>query len=54
VISGRSANGRTVWIVEKTGQSYAVWQDQQLSQLGVEQAGNNINDLSSHIEMTGD
>ncbi len=33
VVSGRSANGRVVWSVEGTGQTYAAWQDQQLSAL---------------------
>jgi hypothetical protein len=27
VMLGRSANGRTEWKVEGTGQSYAAWQD---------------------------
>ncbi|CAM5528976.1 GIY-YIG nuclease family protein OS=Stutzerimonas stutzeri OX=316 GN=G7024_23870 PE=4 SV=1 [Stutzerimonas stutzeri] len=31
VVSGRSANGRTAWLVEGTGQTYAAWQDQQLN-----------------------
>ncbi|WP_137888386.1 DUF4357 domain-containing protein [Pseudomonas sp. 2FE] len=31
VVSGRSANGRTSWLVEGTGQTYAAWQDQQLN-----------------------
>lgn len=30
VVCGRSANGRTSWVVEGTGLSYAAWQDQQL------------------------
>lgn len=30
VVCGRAANGRTSWLVEGTGQSYAAWQDQQL------------------------
>ena len=30
VVCGRSANGRTSWVVEDTGLSYAAWQDQQL------------------------
>ena len=33
VVSGRNANGRKVWIVEQTGQSYAEWQDAQLTPL---------------------
>ncbi|UQY33524.1 GIY-YIG nuclease family protein [Pseudomonas fulva] len=33
VVCGRSANGRTSWLVEGTGQTYAAWQDQQLSSL---------------------
>ena len=28
---GRSANGRTSWLVEGSGQTYAAWQDQQLN-----------------------
>lgn len=31
VVCGRSANGRTSWVVEGTGQTYATWQDQQLN-----------------------
>jgi hypothetical protein len=30
VVCGRSANGRTAWVVEDTGQTYAAWQEQQL------------------------
>lgn len=30
VVCGRSANGRTSWVVEGTGLSYAAWQEQQL------------------------
>ena len=33
VVSGRSANGRTSWLVQGSRQSYAAWQDQQLSAL---------------------
>ncbi|CAD5203567.1 GIY-YIG nuclease family protein [Pseudomonas sp. FEN] len=31
VVSGRSANGRTSWLVEGTGQSYAAWQEAQVA-----------------------
>lgn len=31
VVSGRSANGRTSWVVEGTGKTYAAWQDAQLN-----------------------
>ena len=31
VVCGRSANGRTSWVGEGTGQTYAAWQDQQLN-----------------------
>ncbi|MFU4998264.1 GIY-YIG nuclease family protein [Pseudomonas paraeruginosa] len=31
VVCGRAANGRTSWVVEGTGQTYAAWQDQQLN-----------------------
>lgn len=31
VVCGRAANGRTSWIVDGTGQTYAAWQDQQLN-----------------------
>jgi hypothetical protein len=31
VVCGRSANGRTSWMVEGTGQSYAAWQSQALN-----------------------
>lgn len=34
VVLGRSANGRTEWVVEGSGQTYAVWQDQQVAGLG--------------------
>lgn len=33
VVSGRSANGRTSWLVEGTGQTYAAWQELQLNGL---------------------
>lgn len=33
VVAGRSSNGRTAWLVDGTGQTYAAWQDQQLSTL---------------------
>jgi hypothetical protein len=33
VVYARNANGRTSWLVEDTGQTYAAWQDQQLSAL---------------------
>ncbi|MDP2245704.1 GIY-YIG nuclease family protein [Pseudomonas sp.] len=36
VVSGRSANGRTSWLVEGTGQTYAAWQDQQLNSVTFE------------------
>ncbi|QWF72020.1 GIY-YIG nuclease family protein [Methylomonas paludis] len=54
VISGRSANGRKVWIVENTAQSYAEWQNQQLSQLGDEQPVNNTNAIVTNLEVTDD
>lgn len=31
VVCGRAANGRTSWMVEGSGQTYAAWQDQQLN-----------------------
>ena len=31
VVTGRATNGRTAWSVEGTGQTYAAWQDQQLT-----------------------
>jgi hypothetical protein len=31
VVCGRAANGRTSWVVEGTGQTYAAWQEQQLN-----------------------
>lgn len=31
VVSGRSTNGRTSWLVEGTGQSYAAWQEAQVA-----------------------
>ncbi|OOC50681.1 GIY-YIG nuclease family protein [Thioalkalivibrio versutus] len=31
IVSGRPANGRTSWCVEGSGQTYAAWQDQQVS-----------------------
>jgi len=33
VVCGRQANGRTAWVVEGSGQTYAGWQDQQLTSL---------------------
>jgi len=33
VVCGRAANGRTSWLVEGTGQTYAAWQDSQLNGL---------------------
>lgn len=36
VVSGRSANGREQWKVEGTGQTYAGWQDQQVSAAATE------------------
>jgi hypothetical protein len=35
VVCGRSANGRTTWVVEGSGETYAAWQDRQLSAAGV-------------------
>ena len=34
VVSGRSANGRTSWLVQGSGQTYAAWQEQQLNSVG--------------------
>ena len=34
VVCGRAANGRTSWVVEGAGQTYAAWQDSQLNSLG--------------------
>lgn len=31
VVSGRSANGRTAWVLEGSGQTYAAWQEQQVN-----------------------
>lgn len=31
VISGRSANGRTAWVIEHKGQTYADWQEEMLN-----------------------
>ncbi|MDT0502573.1 MULTISPECIES: GIY-YIG nuclease family protein [unclassified Halomonas] len=36
VVSGRSANGREHWKVEGRGQTYAAWQDQQVSAAAAE------------------
>jgi len=36
VVAGRGANGRVDWKVEATGQSYADWQDQQVSAAATE------------------
>lgn len=33
VVLGRNANGRKEWLVEGTGQTYAAWQEQQLTSL---------------------
>ena len=31
VVYGRAANGRTSWVLESTGQTYADWQEQQVN-----------------------
>lgn len=41
VVCGRAANGRTSWLVEGSGQTYAAWQEQQL----------NIPELSSGTDL---
>lgn len=33
VVCGRAANGRTSWVVEGTGQTYAAWQDAQVGEI---------------------
>ena len=33
VVSGRSANGRTSWVLESTGQSYAEWEEAELKEV---------------------
>lgn len=33
VVAGRSANGRTHWVVEGSGKTYAEWQEQQVGQI---------------------
>jgi hypothetical protein len=35
VVCGRAASGRTAWQVEGSGETYAAWQDSQLSGIGV-------------------
>lgn len=35
VVYGRAASGRTSWLVEGSGETYAAWQDSQLSGIGV-------------------
>jgi len=42
VVCGRSANGRTSWVVDGTGQTYAAWQDQQLNAVEADQPGDAI------------
>lgn len=44
VVSGRSANGRTSWLVEGTGQTYAAWQELQLNGLVPDSAGSSLDD----------
>lgn len=44
VVSGRSANGRTSWLVEGTGQTYAAWQDLQLNGLVPDSCGSSLDD----------
>ncbi|MCY1313769.1 hypothetical protein D9M70_643210 [compost metagenome] len=34
VVCGRAANGRTSWLVEGSGETYAAWQDRQLNGSG--------------------
>lgn len=41
VVCGRAANGRTSWLVEGSGQTYAAWQEQQL----------NISELSAGTDL---
>ncbi|MCY1313847.1 hypothetical protein D9M70_644150 [compost metagenome] len=36
VVCGRAANGRTSWLIEGTGQTYAAWQDQQLGTVNID------------------
>ncbi|MOA50881.1 hypothetical protein D3C78_1739550 [compost metagenome] len=33
VVCGRAANGRTSWVAGGTGQTYAAWQEQQLTNI---------------------
>jgi hypothetical protein len=40
VVCGRAANGRTSWVVEGSGQTYAAWQDQQLNAVDLTTAEN--------------
>lgn len=35
VVCGRAASGRTAWLVEDSGETYAAWQDSQLNGVGV-------------------
>ncbi|MNI60833.1 hypothetical protein D3C73_1160690 [compost metagenome] len=35
VVYGRAASGRVSWLVEGSGETYAAWQDSQLSGIGV-------------------
>ncbi|MDD2133220.1 GIY-YIG nuclease family protein [Pseudomonas kurunegalensis] len=35
VVCGRAASGRTAWLVEESGETYAAWQDSQLNGVGV-------------------
>lgn len=44
VVSGRSANGRTSWLVEGTGQTYAAWQELQLNGLVPDSGGSSLDD----------
>ncbi|MFW2133678.1 GIY-YIG nuclease family protein [Ectothiorhodospira haloalkaliphila] len=36
VVSGRTANGRIAWVVADSGQSYAAWQDQRVTEPAIE------------------
>lgn len=35
VVCGRAANGRTSWVVEGSGQTYAAWQDAQVGEIEI-------------------
>ncbi|OOH85917.1 GIY-YIG nuclease family protein [Comamonas kerstersii] len=45
VVSGRSANGRTSWVIEGTSKTYAAWQEQEVNE------ATQVKELSSDVSL---